>query len=158
LKEKESELAKFASLHPQLAARLQGPSPQGGGGATIALSTTGDPTLASLEWRAARIERQLRAASASSASSPLRPVPTLQLADSPELVAARRDLAEKTARYTDKHPDVIAARNRLRAAEEAQAALNKAAAAFAEQQHAAQDPPPPKNATDEAALRKELGE
>ena len=57
--------------------------------------------------------------------------------------------------YTEKHPDVIAARSRLQSAEMAQAAVNAAALA-AWQAQQGDDPGPPPNSTDEAALRKEL--
>lgn len=157
LRQKEAELAKFAGLHPQLAARLQGAPGQVASAQPAAGTGTVDPVLASLEARAARIDRQLKAASS---PSPAVPRPTFQPPpDGPELVAARRDLADKSARYTDKHPDVIAARNRLRSAEEAQATANRAALdAFNAQNAASLDPPPPRNATDEAALRRELAE
>lgn len=167
LKLKEAELAKFVTLYPALAARVQGltpptpTAPTGGGG--FVPSTPGDPILANLEYRAARIERQLRAAAHPEAPVPAPKPATFQPPpESAELVAARRDLADKLGRYTDKHPDVIAARNRLKAAESAQGAANEAAAAAFAAQQAAQaakdDPPPPKNATDEAALRKELAD
>ncbi len=155
LKQKEAELTRFVVMHPEFSARLQGvPS---GTGTTSGGSSIGgafDPLLASLDARAARIARQLDAKSqpsvaAPAASSTFQPPP-----DSPELIAARRDLADKQSRFTDKHPDVIAARARLAAAEQAQAAANEAAAAAYAQQ--SQDAPAPKNATDEAALRKQL--
>lgn len=161
LRQKESELAQSVALHPALAARLQG-APTAQPGANTPAPTSSDPVLASLESRAARIERQLRARADNTPPPPPAPRPTfVPPPDGPELVAARRDLADKLARYTDKHPDVAAARARLRVAEAQQAATNQAAAdAFAAQQARAAaaeaDPPPPKNASDEAALRKEL--
>lgn len=156
----EAEFAKFTSLHPALAARLQGQNPTPSGPQRAA-STPSDPILAGLESRAARIDRQLRAA-AGQPPPPPKPVPVYTPPpDSPELIAARKDLADKQARYTDKHPDVAAARTRLRTAEAAQAA----AVASAEAAHAAavaaaqvHDDPPPKNAADEDALKKELAE
>ena len=160
LKKKEAELAKFVALHPEFTPRLQGIAPQltptPPGGATPQPST--DPLLASLEARAARIDRQLKAAQGQPV--PQAPKATFQPPpDSPELVAARADLADKTSRYTEKHPDVIAAKNRLKAAEQAQAAAVQAAREAWNQKHAGEeDPPPPKNATDEAALRKELAD
>lgn len=160
LKQKEAELANFFALHPALAARLQGlpTAPTASAGTSTPGPATADPILASLESRAARIDRQLKAAN--QPAPPPKPPPTFTPPpDSAELVAARRDLLEKSARYTDKHPDVIAARARLRAAEAQQAATNQAALeAFRAQNQAAQDPPPPQNAADEAALRKELSE
>jgi succinoglycan biosynthesis transport protein ExoP len=152
LRQKEADLTRFVVLHPEFALRLQGlpPTATTGAGATSAPGT--DPVLAGLEARAARIQRQL---GAKPSTAPPKPSPTFQPPpDSPELVAARRNLADKLTLYTDKHPDVIAARERVRAAEDAQAALNDAAAAaFAAQQG---DGPPPQNASDVAALKKQL--
>jgi len=167
LKQKEAEFAKFVALHPALAARLQGQLPTGPGVATPTTppppaTGSGDAVLASLEARAARIERQLRAAKPD--APPPKPAPTfVPPPESAELVAARKDLADKLARYTDKHPDVIAARNRVKAAEAQQAETNEAAAAaFAAQQaKLAQEQrleEPPKNEKDEAALKRELAE
>lgn len=167
LREKEADLARFVSQHPILAARLQGQLQPGAtatpGGLAPPPPNTGDPMLNGLEARAARIERQLAKASQGVPTPPPKP-PTFQPPpDSAELVAARRDLADKLARYTDKHPDVVAARARLKAAEDQQAATNAAAAeAFAAAQASARaaqvDEPPPKNAADEAALKKELND
>lgn len=162
LKKKESELGGFVTAHPEFTPRLQNAVPQAV--ATTPLPAGGsrapsvDPTLASLEARAARIDRQLRAASGQ--PQPPRPAePIFQPPpDSPELVAARQDLADKSHRFTEKHPDVIAAKNRLRAAEQAQAATVQAARETWAARHPMLPPddPPPKNASDEAALRKEL--
>jgi len=114
----------------------------------------GDPLLSSLEAREARIERQL-AGKPPPIIAP-KPAATFQPPpDGPELVAARRDLADKLSRLTDKHPDVIAARNRLQAAEQAQAAVNEAAAAAWRAQQG-EESLPLDNAADPAALKKDL--
>jgi polysaccharide biosynthesis transport protein len=162
LKQKDADFAKFVALHPALSARLQGQSTGGATTVTTAATrpTSGDPVLASLEARAARIERQLKGGK----PEPPKPVATfVPPPDSAELVAARKDLADKLARFTDKHPDVIAARNRVKAAEAQQAETNEAAAAtFAAQQaklaHEQRLEEPPKNAADETTLRKELAD
>lgn len=166
LRNKEAELAKFIALYPAFAARLrnQPATPAAGPPGQDTAARTADPVLASLEVRAARIERQLAKVGKAPSSTPsFKPTPFQPPPDSPELVAARRDLAEKSARYTEKHPDVIAARARLRAAEDAQAMANAAAAdAHAASQvaaaRAAADEPAPKNAADEAALRQQLAD
>jgi uncharacterized protein involved in exopolysaccharide biosynthesis len=161
----EAELAQFAALHPALAARLS--NPQGTTAATgtpmAPAPTSSDPILAGLEARAARIDRQLRAAAAGSNAPPPKPLvpPFVPPPESAELVAARRDLADKEARFTDKHPDVVAARARVKAAEAAQAqtvatAEAAYAATVASAKAAAQDETPPKTAADEAALRQQL--
>jgi hypothetical protein len=162
LRTKEAELAKFVILHPQMAARLQGqmitPVPT----TNTAASGTTDPVLSSLEQRAARIDRQLRAASNPTPAPPPRPVATfVPPPESAELQAARRDFQDKSGKFTDRHPDVIAAQKRLKAAEAAQEAANQAAldafnAQQAKERAAHADDPPPKTAADEEKLRKEL--
>jgi uncharacterized protein involved in exopolysaccharide biosynthesis len=169
LRNKEAELAKFVALHPALAARLMQPNtgaaaapPPVSGPGTYTRPPPGDPILGGLEARAARIERQLAKAKDPTPPPPPKPLPTfVPPPDSPELIAARKDLADKLSRYTDKHPDVSAARARLRAAEEAQAGVHQQAldahtAAVASARAAAQDEPPPKTAADEAELQKQL--
>lgn len=138
LKAKEAELARFLALHPEFA-----PPPGTPLGTVITSRPAGaaatrpaeDPAILALEAKAARIERQLKPPGAPAVAPAPVPTPTVTQEapqDSAELVAARRDLAEKLTKYTDKHPDVIAAKNRVRAAEAAQAAAR-----------AAQPPPTP---------------
>ncbi len=147
LQQKEADLAKFTALHPALAARLQGAPVQPG-------SVVG-PVASTLEARAYRLERQLRAASNKpppAAPPRFRPPP-----DSADLVSARKALADKLAHYTDRHPDVNDARAHVRAAEAAQAAVNaEAYEAFKAEQAAALTALPPKDATEEAELRRQL--
>ncbi|MGH7439261.1 MAG: GumC family protein, partial [Polyangiaceae bacterium] len=157
LKQQEDSLTRFVVLHPEYAPRLQGlpaPATTGPGGAAGASAFSSDPALASLEARAASIERRLTAKTAPSPAprpaSPFQPPP-----DSAELVAARHALADKEALFTDKHPDVIAAKTRLKAAEDAQAAVNAAALAAWQAQQSL-DPGPPANPAEEGALRADL--
>ncbi|MDF2692726.1 MAG: Lipopolysaccharide biosynthesis chain length determinant protein, partial [Labilithrix sp.] len=163
LKNKEADLAKFLALHPEFAPPPGTPlgtmpTARPAGQATRPAE---DPAILALEARAARIERQLKGPGAP-APTPTS-VPTADpgpLPDSPELVAARRDLAEKLTRYTDKHPDVIAAKNRVRAAEAAQAAARAAQPAPTPVQPA---PAPPEDQRalspeEQAALKKQLAQ
>jgi uncharacterized protein involved in exopolysaccharide biosynthesis len=130
LKAKENELAKFLALHPEFApppGTPLGTAPLPRPAGQVA-KVAEDPAIVALEARAARLERQLKPP-----GTPVVPVPTVappptqeQPQDSPELLAARRDLAEKMSKYTDKHPDVIAAKNRVKAAEAAQATARAA--------------------------------
>lgn len=129
LRAKEGALAAFLAAYPEFArvAALEGQgsatATQGGAAAgNRPLST--DPQLASLEARAFKIEAELARNPTTGARPP--PPPPPPRPESPELIAARRDLADKLAKYTDKHPDVAAARVRLKAAEEAEAAAIKA--------------------------------
>jgi uncharacterized protein involved in exopolysaccharide biosynthesis len=151
LKQKEDDLTRFVILHPEFAARLQG-LPATASTTPGATAGGSDPVLAGLQARAARIQRQLSA----KPGAPPAPTATFQAPpDSPELTAARRDLADKLALYTEKHPDVIAARQRVRVAEAAQANVREAALeAFVSQQ--GDNPGPPENATDAATLKKQL--
>jgi uncharacterized protein involved in exopolysaccharide biosynthesis len=152
LRGKEADLAKFTSLHPLLAARLQGQVPQPVVNTSPA-SASGDPILAAMEARAFRIDRQLKAAAGVPVPAP-KQTPFVPPPDSQELIQARAALDQALAKYTDKHPDVISARQRVKSAEAAQAA----AVEQARQAHAAAagNVEPPKTAADEAALRKEL--
>jgi hypothetical protein len=154
LKAKEAALASFLATHPEFA-RIAAAEAQGGTGATPGAATPGaagaggssDPQLAALEYRASRIQQQLAASPAAvTAARPPPPPPQ----DSPELVAARRDLADKLAKYTDKHPDVVAARARVKAAEAAQAAAQAAAPKPEE------PPAPVTSEADREALKQQL--
>ena len=164
LKNKEGELAKFLALHPDFArpttSDVHSPLPTAPGPATGL--TAGDPMLAALEWKASRIDRQLKAGSGQpDLAPPPKPRATApaKLPDSAELVAARKDVEDKAGRFTDKHPDVVAARARLRTAESAQAAA-QAAADQAAAAAGGDDDAPVKPATDanREALTKQLAE
>jgi uncharacterized protein involved in exopolysaccharide biosynthesis len=123
LRTNESELSRFLTLHPEFLPLTQ---PGAGktmlptapaGSATLPPSATKDPVLYGLEQEAASIERQLRGSKGSAPASPAPAAPV----ENAEVAAARKDLADKLAVNTDKHPDVAAARARLRAAEAAAA-------------------------------------
>ena len=126
LKEKEGALANFLASHPEF---KRPPGSEGVLPGRTSPPAPDDQSLAALEARAAILDLQLRNAGRAPAA-PRATAPVVAPApDSPELVAARRDLAEKLARFTDKHPDVLAARARVRAAEANQAAAVAAAQA-----------------------------
>jgi len=173
LRQKEGELAKFLALHPEFALPTTSDIHSAARPTTApgARATSGDPMLAALEWKAARLERQLKGATGATGAVEPRAKPT-KLPDSAELVAARaelvaarKDVEDKAGRFTDKHPDVLAARSRLRSAEAGQAAAQAAqvaaqtaadeAAAFATND----DPPPsPATAENREALTKQLAD
>lgn len=152
LRQKDAELAAFTASHPALVARLLGQPAQASLGAAPAAAPT--PT-AYLEARARQLQRQLRTAR-DTPSPPAAPAPTFQPPpDSADLVAARKELADKLSHFTDKHPDVSTARAHLAAAEAAQAAATRAAyEAFLAKQPTA--PAPPEDGDQEAALRRQL--
>jgi hypothetical protein len=164
LKIKEGALAKFLALHPDFAKPTTSDVHSAPATAPGAGATSGDAMLAALEWKAARIDRQLKAG-AGGAVAPPPPKPRAaaptKLPDSAELVAARKDLEDKAGRFTDKHPDVVAARNRLRTAEAAQAAAQVAADQAAAAAAAATDddqPAIPATDANRDALTKQLAD
>lgn len=144
--EAEKELARFLAEHPEFAAEQVQPGGAQAGASIRAeqrKASEGDPTLDALERQAMRLRSQRTAAAAPAAGGPAAapaPPPALvqakQQADQ-ELAAARRDLAEKQARFTEQHPDVknaqareaVAAAAAARAAQELDAATRAAAAA-----------------------------
>jgi uncharacterized protein involved in exopolysaccharide biosynthesis len=125
LKAREAALAGFLATHPEFKHRA---------GLEVLAPSTGSPTagsaVASLEQQAARITQQLAAPPRERSAAV--PAPTEAQNIPPDVLAARRDLADKLARYTDRHPDVLAARSRLIAVEGAHAAVEAEREAFKE--------------------------
>lgn len=116
----EADFSRFLTLHPQfLPLTLPGAGQMGSApvlpGVGVSAAAAKDPQLYAMEVEAAGIDRQLRAARGQPISAP----PSAVAQETPEVIAARKDLAEKQAQYTEKHPDVLAAKARLRAAEAA---------------------------------------
>jgi uncharacterized protein involved in exopolysaccharide biosynthesis len=149
LRAKESDLTRFVLIHPEFAAQLQGLPAQPtstSAAAAAARPPSSDPVVAALETRAASIERRL----AAKPGATFQPPP-----DSAELVTARRALAEKLELFTDRHPEVIAARARLKTAEDAQATTNAAALAAWQAQRGDDNGAPPTPA-EAATLRATL--
>ena len=133
LKVKEGALANFLAVHPVFK-RAVGNEALLPAGSPTTPSNPEEAALSALEARAARIDFQLRNAGKNPPSAPRPEAPKAAppVPDSPEVIAARRDLGEKLAKFTDKHPDVLAARARLRTAEAAQAQAVAAAPTPAE--------------------------
>jgi protein tyrosine kinase modulator len=128
MRSKEEALATFLAQHPEFAQDLApgGAAPTAGASVRVAVrqqaagTTPGaDPKIQALERQAQRLRESI--------SSP-RPValptsnvdPALvaakQAAES-ELASAQRDLADKQGRFTEQHPDVLAAKSRVKQAE-----------------------------------------
>jgi uncharacterized protein involved in exopolysaccharide biosynthesis len=129
LKDKENALAMFLGKHPEFAKETsQGAGGNQAGTAFRAQAAKGtqkpsDPMLASLEREAQRLQERLGMPTAKKKPTTVEGDPLLvqakNEADS-ELRAAQKDLADKTSQFTDEHPDVRAARARLRLAQEKQ--------------------------------------
>lgn len=130
LKDKETALAQFLSKHPEFAREATTPG-QNQAGASIraanaasaaraAAQPKGDATLASLEREAARLQERL-GVPVTHKTNKVEADPLLvaakQEAES-ELKDAQKDLDEKKSQFTDEHPDVRAARARVRIAQD----------------------------------------
>jgi uncharacterized protein involved in exopolysaccharide biosynthesis len=126
LREKETALAQFLAKHPEFAKE----STQGVGGnqagtairAQQAKTTAPkDPVLASLEREAQRLQERLGMPTAKKTATAFTGDPVLVQAKADadaDVRGAQRDLAEKTSQFTEEHPDVRAARARLKVAQE----------------------------------------
>jgi len=158
LKERERTMAEFLSQHPEFAQESGGGSASGAGiraaqqKKTTAASNA-DTGLSALERQKRRIQARL-----ANPDAPIpAPAPTPRATAEPaEIKAARRDvdeaqreLQEKLGQFTDKHPDVVAARNRLATAQQTLRRLEAGLPAVTEEQAA----PLP---VDRSALQREL--
>jgi len=158
LKQRERTLAEFLSQHPEFAQETSGGSASGAGiraaqQKKTTASAASDSGLGALERQRRRIQARL-----ANPDAPIPvPAPSASRASEPsELKAARRDideaqreLSEKLGQFTDKHPDVVAARNRLASAQQALRRLEAGLPAASEEQAA----PLP---VDRSALQREL--
>jgi uncharacterized protein involved in exopolysaccharide biosynthesis len=125
LRDKESRLATFIAKHPEFAKESNGLNAGTQAGIAVramngrAAAKTADPQLAALEREASRIQERL--------GMPLKRAKVTADTD-PKLVAlrneaendlknAQRELADKAAQFTEEHPDVRAAKTRVKAAE-----------------------------------------
>ena len=143
LQKHELELAEFLAKHPEFAQDSNQPAAQGsfaGEGASIrairdqkAANRTGNSRLYALERQRQRIQARLDApADAPPIRIPLPQTPEKAAADATvadarsELAAANRELESSLGRYTDQHPAVIKAKERVASA---QAKLKRAQSA-----------------------------
>ncbi|MBX3231183.1 MAG: hypothetical protein KF837_27925 [Labilithrix sp.] len=116
LDEANAALASFLTLHPEYVKfTLPGAPGVGGPSAVVAPIPTAppgtkDPVLYQMEAEARQIQAQLNAGA-----------PRAHAEESEETKAARKDYQEKKGQLTEQHPDLIAAKRRLQAAQEADA-------------------------------------
>lgn len=118
-------LSSFLAKNPEFI-RLTLPGAVGGvpglptagvGAIPTAPPGTKDPVGFQMEAEIRRLEKQLKAGRADVTVAPPPPVHE----ESEEVKAARKDLADKRAQFTDQHPDVLAAKRRLQTALDADA-------------------------------------
>jgi uncharacterized protein involved in exopolysaccharide biosynthesis len=156
LKQREREMAQFLTQHPEFAQETPGGSASGAGIRAAqkksSASSSSDSGLGALERQRRRIQARL---ANPDAPIPVAPTPS-RTSEPSELKAAKRDieeaqreLSEKLGQFTDKHPDVVAARNRLATAQQALRRLEAGLPAVSEEVAA----PLP---VDRSALQREL--
>lgn len=157
LKQRERTMAEFLAKHPEFAQETPGGSASGAGIRAAqqkksSASSSAESGLSALERQRRRIQARL---ANPDAPIPVAPAPT-RTSEPAELKAARRDieeaqreLQEKLGQFTDKHPDVVAARNRLASAQQALRRLEAGLPAVSEE--VAQPLP-----LDRGALQREL--
>jgi uncharacterized protein involved in exopolysaccharide biosynthesis len=128
LKEKELVLATFLSEHPEFALDQNATSPgaalRAQHKAQLAAAAPGgrDAAADALRRQAARLEAALNSDAPAAGAPEVRADPELEsakLAAESALASARADLSSKRGSYTEQHPDVIAAKTRVTAAENA---------------------------------------
>lgn len=131
LSKAEQALAEFLSAHPEFALESATQTPQMGTAiraeAREQASTRSSDPLAALNRHAARLQRRIQDASKPQvqSSAPANLAPTTVAETPPTVAEAERNLkraqdvlAERQSHYTEKHPDVVAARAQLRLAEQ----------------------------------------
>jgi uncharacterized protein involved in exopolysaccharide biosynthesis len=128
LKQKENSLAQFLAKHPEFAKETaQQGTGSGQAGTAIRAQAAKqtqkvvDPTLASLEREAARLQERLGVPVTHRKKDDVQGDPALvsirQEAEA-DLRGAQRDLQEKLSQFTEEHPDVRAARIRVKLAQD----------------------------------------
>jgi uncharacterized protein involved in exopolysaccharide biosynthesis len=130
LRKREQALAEFLAKHPEFAQdQSTGPSTEGASIRAIRdqakTQPTGNPRLYALERQRERIQARLDAPPdappihVAAPPSPERVAAESAVADAQrELTAANRELEDALSRYTDKHPTVIKAQERVAAAQQ----------------------------------------
>lgn len=171
LKAQEQSLAKFLALHPEFALETSlGPSTAGaairaGRADTQANATGGRPTdpVTTLRRHAERLQRRIKDAENPGATpAPIAQPPRLDPASEAAIQSAessvsraRENLADKQAKYTAKHPDVVAAQSQLNGALAALAAAKANAKTLAPAPTSA---PPVTTKEDIDKVRRELAQ
>lgn len=152
------ELAEFLAIHPEFAADTRAttlgqapamPSPRA---IRSIAPTTGDAKLSALRRERAAVEREIAQAAAKVQKPQTDPELdrlTKERNEAAQAAAgAQGDLADKRARLTDQHPDVVAAMARVRKAASALQAAEFELAAYKKSRKAPPAPEPPKELTE----------
>jgi uncharacterized protein involved in exopolysaccharide biosynthesis len=137
LKEKETQLSTFIAKHPEFAKESNGAGAGTQAGIAVRAMTSAkgekvptDPQLAALMREATRIEARLGMPVKRKADREIDPkLAAVRAEAESDLKSATRDLAEKSSQFTEEHPDVRAAKVRLKAAEAKLRRANEAIAA-----------------------------
>jgi len=123
LRDKEGQLATFIAKHPEFAQESNGLNAGTQTGIAVrALGKAGkatDPQLGALEREAARLQERLgvpgKSKKVEKDTDPKLAAARLEAEN--DLKSAQRELADKAAQYTEEHPDVRAAKARVKSAE-----------------------------------------
>jgi len=118
LEAKFVELEKFLAKHPEFTQDVQKRKE-----AQTSAAKSGDPALLPLEREAARLKERLGMPASHKATLDPRLAARITEAEA-DLAAAQRELAEKSRMFTEQHPDVRAARQRVRQADDRLSRLN----------------------------------
>ncbi|MEO6953899.1 MAG: hypothetical protein ABI321_19005 [Polyangia bacterium] len=136
LRVKESALATFISKNPEFAKESNGAGAGTQAGIAVRYANskqsarTDDPQLNALEREATRLQARLGMPTTRKADRDLDPKLAAARAEAEnDLKLAQKDLADKASQYTEEHPDVRAAKNRVKAAEGKVHRANEAIAA-----------------------------
>lgn len=161
----EAEHAEFVALHPEFAGdRAQ--SPMGVRSAPGATDANAMSSAGALQRQAARLRNRLAELSnpgtrpvASTIAPPVELTPESREAIAraeQEVERAREEAARQRARFTERHPDVIAAQAQVSRYEERLAGVRRAARSLAVTSPPAPAPPLPASPEAEADLRQQL--
>ncbi|HUS68369.1 MAG TPA: hypothetical protein VMZ28_27735, partial [Kofleriaceae bacterium] len=162
LKERETALAKFLAKHPEFA-RETAMAAGGAGTAIRAAAAKGpapksaDATLQALEREAGRIQERLGMPTQKRRAKGEADVDPKLIAEKAaaeaDLSQAQKELADKLAQFTEQHPDVRAAKSRVKTAE---ARLKRAADAVSAGVAATHKDPEDEGTIDRPTLEAEL--
>lgn len=166
LNDKETALAQFLAKHPEFARETaqQGANQAGTAiRAQAAAKSSGkavDPALASLEREATRLQERLGVPTAARKKAEAQADPMLLQVRSEadaDLRAAQKDLQDKQSQFTEEHPDVRAAKVRVKLAQEKYKRANDAvSASLAIAQQKSDAKQEDEGTIDRAALENEL--